>query len=106
MAQGRVDHGFGLSVLQGEQPNVGTLMKANALAKRMKSYGNFSLKFRPMELEGCGVMVVTDSSLGNVTKSGRRRWFDEGEHLLPVVVLCHPGRQEPHERQGGGILPH
>ena len=70
VAQVRVDHGYALSVFQGEMPNLGTLMKANALAKRMKAYGSFSLKFRPMELDGAGIMVVTDSSLGNVTKQG------------------------------------
>ena len=70
VAQVRVDHGYALSVLQGETPNMGALMKANALAKRMKASGSFSLKFKPMELDGAGVMVVTDSSLGNVAKNG------------------------------------
>ena len=62
--------GFHLSVLQGEKPCVGTLLRANALLKRFKEKPGFGLTFRPMNLKDAGVMVVTDSSLGNVRADG------------------------------------
>ena len=63
VAQVRVDQAFALSTLQGEQP-------------QMKLTSGFGLTFRPMDLEDAGVIVVTDSSLGNVSK--------EGSNLGPV----------------------
>ena len=70
VGQLRIDMGYHLSTLQGEPPLVKTLMKANALLKKFKLHSNFELCFRGMDLENCGVMVVTDASLGNVTRSG------------------------------------
>ena len=70
MAQLRFDLAYHLSVLQGEKPTVQTLMRANALLKRFKKHSQFELRFRPLKLEQCGIMVVTDSSLGNTNKDG------------------------------------
>lgn len=70
VAQLRFDMGFLLSTLQGETPTIKTLMKANVLLKQFKQNSDFALSFRPMDLDGAGIMVVTDSSLGNVTKKG------------------------------------
>ena len=69
-AQVRIDMAYPLSVLQGEASTISTLMKANALVKKYKQKPDFALWFRPMKLEGCGLMGVSDASLGNVLKSG------------------------------------
>ena len=70
VAQLRFDLGFHLSTLQGEKPKVQTLMKANQLLKKFKQNSDFKLVFRPMDLSNAGIMVVSDASLGNVTRSG------------------------------------
>ena len=70
VAQLRFDMGFLLSTLQGEAPTIKTLMKANLLVKSFKETPDFALTFKPLDLDGAGVMVVTDASLGNVTKHG------------------------------------
>ena len=70
VAQVRFDLAFQVSSLQGEKPTVGTLLRANTLCKEFKSTKNFELVFRPVNLFAGGLMVVTDSSLGNVTSSG------------------------------------
>ena len=70
VAQVRVDMSYPLSVLQGETPTVGTLLKANALVKKFKANPDFALWFRPMKLDGCGLVGISDASLGNVMKSG------------------------------------
>ena len=70
VAQVRVDQGFALSTLQGERPTIGTLMRANILVKSFKATANFGLRFYPMSLKNCGIMVVSDASLGNVNKEG------------------------------------
>ena len=70
VAQVRVDQGFALSTLQGEKPTIGTLLRANILVKNFKSTASFGLRFYPMSLKNCGIMVVSDASLGNVTKDG------------------------------------
>lgn len=70
VAQVRVDMAFHLSVLQAEPPKISTLLKANALLKRFKLNPEFSLMFRPMCLDDAGILVVTDSSLGNVQPDG------------------------------------
>lgn len=70
VAQVRFDMGYHLSVLQGETPTINTLMKANSLVKRFKETPDFSLKFKPMSLDGCGFVVVADASLGNVLRAG------------------------------------
>eukprot|EP00439_Symbiodinium_sp_Y106_P054159 s3879_g7.t1 len=68
VAQVRVDMGFQLSVLHSESATVGTIIRANALVKEFKA--TFALKFRPLDLEGAGIVVVSDASLGNVAKRG------------------------------------
>ena len=70
VAQLRFDQAFALSTLQGERPRVSTLMKANQLVKMFKQHSDFCLRFKPMDLSNAGIMVVTDSSLGNVMKDG------------------------------------
>ena len=70
VAQVRIDMSYPLSVLQGESPTVSTLLKANSLVKRFKQSSEFALWFRPMKLDGCGLIGVSDASLGNTMKSG------------------------------------
>ena len=70
VAQVRLDMGYHLSVLQGERPKVATLLRANMLVRKFKEHSSFGLTFRPMELSGAGIMVVTDASLGNVDRNG------------------------------------
>ena len=70
VAQVRADMGYHLSVLQAESPTVATMLKANLLVTEFKATKNFMLKFRPMNLEGAGIVVVSDASLGNVTRAG------------------------------------
>lgn len=94
VAQLRFDLGFQLSTLQGEPPKISTLMKANLLVKRFKQDPDFALTFKPMDLKGAGIMVVTDASLGNVTKAGGA----DGtvlEKVLPKRLLRPPSRQGP-----------
>ncbi|CAL1166460.1 unnamed protein product [Cladocopium goreaui] len=70
VSQVRVDLGFSLSTLQGDKQIVSTLMKANSLVRQAKQNCDFALRYVPMDLKRCGILVVSDSSLGNVTKSG------------------------------------
>ena len=70
VANCRFDMGFQLSVLQGERRVVGTLLRANQLLRRFKENSDFELRFKPMDLQNCGIMVVSDASLGNVTRDG------------------------------------
>lgn len=70
VAQVRLDFGFQLSTLQSEKPVVATLLKANALVRKFKQMPDFALMFRPMDLDGAGIMVVTDAALGNVKADG------------------------------------
>ena len=70
VAQVRVDMGFQLSVLQAETATVGTLLRANNLVKEFKGTSEFVLKFHPLNLEGVGIVVVSDASLGNVNRDG------------------------------------
>ena len=49
---------------------IGTLLKANLLVKRFKEHPQPALTFRPVDLEGCGLLVVVEASLGNVTRQG------------------------------------
>ncbi|CAE7237175.1 unnamed protein product [Symbiodinium microadriaticum] len=70
VAQLRFDLAFHVSALQGEKPCIGTLLRANELCREFKSDPNFELTFRPVDPFSGGLMVVTDSSLGNVTASG------------------------------------
>jgi len=74
VTQVRIDMAFQLSTLQGDRPTVKTLLKANALVRLFKLNPGFKLTFQPMDLRGAGITVVTDASLGNVTRTGS----DEG----------------------------
>ena len=82
VAQIRYDVAFQLSSLQGESahPTVGTLLRANQLVRKVKENPNFALKFRPMNLKDAGIVVVSDASLGNMTKAGTA----QGESLEKV----------------------
>ena len=70
VAQVRFDMAFQVSSLQGEKPTVSTLLRANVLCRELKATKDFELVFRPVNPFAGGVMVVTDSSLGNVTVTG------------------------------------
>ena len=70
VSQVRVDLGFQLSTLQGDRQVVGTLLRANALVRQAKQNSSFALRYLPMDLKSCGLLVVTDASLGNVCKNG------------------------------------
>ena len=70
VSQVRVDLGFQLSTLQGDHQVVGTLLRANALVRQAKQNSSFALRYLPMDLKSCGLLVVTDASLGNVCKGG------------------------------------
>ena len=87
VSQLRADLGFQLSTLQGDKQVAGTLLKANALVRQAKLQSDFSLRYVPQDLARCGLMVVTDASLGNVTKSGS----SDGEFVERVFsqAICH-----------------
>ena len=91
VAQVRFDMGYHLSTLQGEPQVVGTLLKANHLVKKFKQHCDFTLKFKTMNLQGAGIVVVTDSSLGNVTKSGGasgpvlKKLYSQAAHLVLIA---------------------
>lgn len=70
VSQVRVDLGFQLSALQGDRQVVQTLLKANALARQAKLNSDFALRYVPINLDSCGLLAVTDASLGNVCKGG------------------------------------
>ena len=70
VTQVRFDQQYALSVLQSEKPKLNTLVKANNLVRKFKEHSDMALYFRPFDLNNCGVMVVTDSSLGNVKADG------------------------------------
>ena len=70
VAQLRFDQAYALSTLQGEKPCVATLTKANLLVKEFKRRSDFKLVFRDLPLEKAGILVISDASLGNTTKSG------------------------------------
>ena len=63
-----------------------TVLRANALVKLFKSTADFSLKFKPLDLTEAGILIVTDASLGNVTKAGNVG-DTLGAGLLAVCVL-------------------
>ena len=46
------------------------LVKVNDLIEEAKEHSNFSLKFVPLDLDSCGLLGVTDASLGGVDKFG------------------------------------
>ena len=91
VAQCRFDLGFQLSSLQGSPAVVATLMKANVLVKQFKQDPNFTLYFKPMNLRDAGLMVVSDASLGNVTKLGgegsepMQRVFSQASYFILVA---------------------
>ena len=70
VAQVRIDQGFALSSIQGESGTIATMLKANSLLKKFKRNPDFALWFRPMKLDGCGLVGISDASLGNVRKNG------------------------------------
>ena len=70
VSQLRFDQGFPLSTLQSEKPVAATMLKANSLAKKVKASSKFSLNFKPMDLDKCGLVTVSDAALGNVSPDG------------------------------------
>lgn len=70
VAQVRFDLQFQLSTLQGAAQTIETLQRANALVRKAKQHSTFALSFKPLNLKNAGLVVVSDASLGNVTKEG------------------------------------
>jgi hypothetical protein len=83
VAQLRVDMAFKVSALQSElrAPNVGSLLRANALITAARATSEFELTFRPIDLATAGLVVVTDAALGNVNA--------EGSNLEPPTKKLH-----------------
>ena len=90
VTQVRVDMSFQLSCLVGEPPVVKTLLKANALLRLFKQNPDFKLTFRKLDLRGAGITVVSDASLGNVTRTGSvegtvmTKTFSQAAYLILV----------------------
>ena len=80
VAQVRFDIQFQLSTLQGASQIIETLIRANALVKKAKQHASFFLNFKPLDLRDAGILVVSDASLGNVTKEG----CNQGESIKKV----------------------
>jgi len=72
VSQLRADLGFQLSTLQGDKQVVGTLLKANSLVRQAKLQSDFALRYVPQDLARCGLMVVTDASLGECDESWKQ----------------------------------
>ena len=70
VAQVRFDLQFQLSTLQAASQTIETLIRANALVRKAKLHADFALHFKPLDMKNAGILVVSDASLGNVTKSG------------------------------------
>eukprot|EP00435_Cladocopium_sp_Y103_P044136 s2398_g12.t1 len=70
VAQLRFDMAFATSTLQGERPTISTMIRANAALKEFQENPEFELVFRPVDPATCGVMVVADAALGNVSIQG------------------------------------
>ena len=70
VAQLRFDLQFPVSSLQSERPTVGTVVRANALLGEFLKKPDYEMVFQPLNFEECGLVVVTDSSLGTVTRDG------------------------------------
>ena len=70
VAQLRFDLQFPVSALQGETPAVGTILRANALLNEFLLKPDYEMVFQPIKFEEAGLVVVTDSSLGTVTREG------------------------------------
>ena len=64
------DMAFGVSSLQGEKPTIVTILRANQLLKQFQQDCNFELIFGRLIFAKCGIMVVSDAALGNVTLEG------------------------------------
>ena len=59
-----------MSVLQGEEATIGTILRANSLVKEFKRTSQFELIFRPIDFRRAGIVAVSDAALGNVQRSG------------------------------------
>ena len=70
VAQVRFDMAFQVSVLQGEEATIGTILRANSLVKEFKRTSQFELIFRPIDFRRAGIVAVSDAALGNVQRSG------------------------------------
>ena len=70
VAQLRFDMSFAVSSIQGEKPTVSTVLRANSILRQFQQDCEFELIFRPIDLQNCGVVVVSDAALGNVTLEG------------------------------------
>ena len=71
----RVYYSYDLAVLQREKgrkkgPRVAALIKANQVLRELKRDSTLKIAMRPIVLLRFGLVAVSDSSLGNVTRDG------------------------------------
>eukprot|EP00969_Alexandrium_andersonii_P355342 15444157-Alexandrium_andersonii.AAC.1 len=68
----RFDASFLASSLQAElkSPAVKSLVVANQALKEARQEKNFALTFGLLDLDGCGIVAVSDAALGNVAEAG------------------------------------
>ena len=104
VAQVRFDMSYLLCTLQGEitHATVGTMMRANGLLRRFKQDPGFSLWFRAINLEGCGLMGISDASLGNVELNGSAgenpmsKVYSQAAYIILIadkdLMAGHPGK--------------
>ena len=71
VAQIRFDLAFIVSQLQSEVPTVGTLLRANKAIQDAKKNSDYELRFRNVNFQQGGILVVTDAALGNVNSDGQ-----------------------------------
>ena len=70
------------------------MIRANAFLRALKDTKQMGLTFKPLNLQGAGIMVVCDASLGNVRKEG-----DCGGHATERVysqacyMVCLSGKE-------------
>jgi len=96
VAQLRWDLGFRVSSLAGEtgKPTVGSLLRGNAIIADAKASSDFEITYGPMDLENGGILVVTDSALGNVNVEGHHVGDkDDQTHSQATYLIgyCDPG---------------
>ena len=72
VAQVRLDLSYAVSTLQAElrSPTIGSLLRAIGVVRQAQLRKDFCLTFRPLDLQGAGVMTITDAALGNVAEDG------------------------------------
>ena len=75
MTKLRVDYSYDLALVQRKKgrnngPRVSALIKANQVLRELNRDSTFKIVMRPIDIKRFGLVVVSDSSLGNVMKDG------------------------------------